>query len=161
MTPEMSVVLDPTATCKAIADHITSLVAAGPGLYAKLHGDRPIVRASEGSEQPTELGRAVTRILSENFADIINISFTAKMEEDLDDLWHKNINSKYGLQFEHLQRCQIGEAIPLVRSNTGNQWKISFLMRSILKSQLMARRCEYRTVAHIVLYWLHSTRISV
>lgn len=35
---------------------------------------------------PTELGTAVTEILSKNLPDIINVSFTAKMEEDLDKI---------------------------------------------------------------------------
>lgn len=35
---------------------------------------------------PTELGLAVTQLLSKNLPDIINISFTAKMEEDLDKI---------------------------------------------------------------------------
>lgn len=35
---------------------------------------------------PTVLGRAVTEMLTENLSDIINISFTAKMEEGLDEI---------------------------------------------------------------------------
>lgn len=35
---------------------------------------------------PTELGRAVNDMLSKNLPDIINVSFTAKMEEDLDKI---------------------------------------------------------------------------
>lgn len=35
---------------------------------------------------PTELGKAVVKMLVENFAEIINISFTAKMEDDLDKI---------------------------------------------------------------------------
>lgn len=36
--------------------------------------------------ESTELGRAVSRLLVENLPDIINVEFTAKMEEDLDKI---------------------------------------------------------------------------
>lgn len=35
---------------------------------------------------PTELGKSVTKMLAEYFPDIINLSFTAKMEEELDKI---------------------------------------------------------------------------
>lgn len=35
---------------------------------------------------PTELGRAVVKLLTQHLADIINVSFTARMEEDLDKI---------------------------------------------------------------------------
>jgi len=35
---------------------------------------------------PTELGKTVSKLLVENLPDIINVSFTAKMEEDLDKI---------------------------------------------------------------------------
>ena len=35
---------------------------------------------------PTELGRAVVNLLTQHLADIINVSFTAHMEEDLDKI---------------------------------------------------------------------------
>jgi DNA topoisomerase-1 len=35
---------------------------------------------------PTELGKAVVKMLVENLSDIINVSFTAKMENDLDKI---------------------------------------------------------------------------
>jgi DNA topoisomerase-1 len=39
-----------------------------------------------GSLRPTDLGRAVTRLLIESFPDILNVSFTARMEEQLDEV---------------------------------------------------------------------------
>ncbi len=36
--------------------------------------------------QPTELGKAVSSMLAKNLPDIINVTFTAKMEEDLDKI---------------------------------------------------------------------------
>lgn len=35
---------------------------------------------------PTELGMAVTRMLTENLPDIMDLKFTARMEEDLDKI---------------------------------------------------------------------------
>jgi DNA topoisomerase-1 len=41
---------------------------------------------------PTELGRAVNDLLCKHFPDIINITFTARMEEDLDKIAEGNAN---------------------------------------------------------------------
>lgn len=35
---------------------------------------------------PTDLGRIVNKLLVENFGDIVNVEFTAKMEEDFDEI---------------------------------------------------------------------------
>ena len=35
---------------------------------------------------PTELGKVVNKLLTENFSDIINVEFTAKIEEDFDEI---------------------------------------------------------------------------
>ncbi len=47
---------------------------------------REYVTVDKKKFYPTELGTAVTDILAKNLPDIINISFTAKMEEDLDKI---------------------------------------------------------------------------
>jgi DNA topoisomerase I len=39
-----------------------------------------------GSLRPSDLGRAVTRLLVESFPDILNVTFTARMEDQLDDV---------------------------------------------------------------------------
>jgi len=39
-----------------------------------------------GTLQPTDLGRAVTKLLIESFPEILDVSFTAGMEEQLDDV---------------------------------------------------------------------------
>ena len=50
----------------------------------------------------TELGEAVTKLLTENFKDIINVEFTANMEKDLDNIadgeeeWINVIKNFYG-----------------------------------------------------------------
>ena len=51
---------------------------------------------------PTELGKIVNHLLVENFPDVINVQFTAKMEEDFDQIaegklnWKKSIKDFYG-----------------------------------------------------------------
>ncbi len=50
---------------------------------------------------PTELGKIVNKLLIENFSDIINVEFTAKMEEEFDQVaegkekWQKIIEEFY------------------------------------------------------------------
>ncbi|MBO5478339.1 MAG: type I DNA topoisomerase [Clostridia bacterium] len=43
---------------------------------------------------PTELGRVVNKLLIENFSDVINVEFTAKMENEFDQIAEGNKNWK-------------------------------------------------------------------
>ena len=51
---------------------------------------------------PTELGRIVNKLLIENFTDVINVEFTAKIENEFDEIaegkeeWKKMIREFYG-----------------------------------------------------------------
>jgi len=54
--------------------------------------DREYVIRVRGSFQPTELGVLVNDLLNQHFADILNIQFTAGMEDELDDIVKKNRN---------------------------------------------------------------------
>ena len=51
---------------------------------------------------PTELGKVVNKLLTENFTDVINIEFTAKIENEFDDIaegkeeWKKMLREFYG-----------------------------------------------------------------
>ena len=51
---------------------------------------------------PTELGKVVNNLLTENFADIINVEFTAKIENEFDEIaegkepWKQMIRAFYG-----------------------------------------------------------------
>jgi DNA topoisomerase-1 len=51
--------------------------------------EREYVTKNKGVFQPTELGLAVNDLLVEHFPDIINIKFTADMENELDDIASK------------------------------------------------------------------------
>ena len=47
---------------------------------------RDYVRREKRMLKPTELGTIVTDIMSENFSDIVDVDFTANMEQQLDDI---------------------------------------------------------------------------
>ena len=47
---------------------------------------RDYVRRQSGSLVPTQLGRIVTELLIEHFPEVMDLKFTAEMEEELDDI---------------------------------------------------------------------------
>lgn len=57
---------------------------------------------------PTEIGELVNKVLVEHFPEIVDIQFTAKMEEELDEIasgkeeWHAVIRNFYGPFIQHL-----------------------------------------------------------
>ncbi|HXX59181.1 MAG TPA: DNA topoisomerase, partial [Dehalococcoidales bacterium] len=60
-----------------------------PSTYAPILGniqDREYVTKTSGIFKPTELGTTVTDLLIKNFPDIVDIEFTAKMEDNLDEI---------------------------------------------------------------------------
>ena len=63
--------------------------------------NRGYVSLEEKKFHPTELGYAVNKLMTENFKDIVDYNFTAKMEDDLDKVaegkedWHSVINEFY------------------------------------------------------------------
>lgn len=52
--------------------------------------DREYVSKTKGVFQPTELGFVVNDILTQNFPDMMDIEFTARMEDELDDIASQN-----------------------------------------------------------------------
>jgi len=60
-----------------------------PSTYAPIIStilDRTYVERKEGRFHPTELGMLVNGLLVEHFQDVINVQFTAQMEEQLDEV---------------------------------------------------------------------------
>ena len=61
---------------------------------------------------PTELGKIVNKLLTENFTDIINVEFTAKIENQFDEIaegkdeWKKMIRDFYGPFSKELARVE-------------------------------------------------------
>ncbi len=60
-----------------------------PSTYAPILAtiqDRGYVQKVEARLQPTELGYVVNDLLIDNFPDLVNVDFTAQLEEELDDI---------------------------------------------------------------------------
>jgi len=75
-----------------------------PSTYASILStiqEREYVKKEGGRFYPTELGRVVTGLLLENFDDIFDITYTARMEEELDEIeagkiaWREAIGEFY------------------------------------------------------------------
>jgi DNA topoisomerase-1 len=80
-----------------------------PSTYASILStiqEREYVKKEGGRFQPTELGEVVTDLLLESFDDIFDVSYTARMEEELDEIeegkldWRKAMADFYE-RFEH------------------------------------------------------------
>jgi DNA topoisomerase-1 len=66
-----------------------------PSTYAPILStiqERGYVAKSNGSFKPTELGFLVNDLLVKHFPDVVDIDFTARMEDELDDIASKNRN---------------------------------------------------------------------
>ena len=64
-----------------------------PSTYAPILStiqEREYVTKAKGSFQPTELGFVVNDLLGKYFPDIVDIKFTARMEEELDEIANEN-----------------------------------------------------------------------
>lgn len=84
-----------------------------PSTYAPIIStilDRDYVRKERGRFGPTKLGLVVTDFLTPNFPDVMNIGFTARMEERLDDIaggelqWEPMLKDFYGPFDESIER---------------------------------------------------------
>ena len=64
--------------------------------------ERRYIEKNQKQLEPTELGKIVNKLLTENFTDIINVEFTAKIENEFDEIamgkekWKKMIREFYG-----------------------------------------------------------------
>ena len=64
--------------------------------------ERRYIEKVQKQLMPTELGKIVNKLLTENFTDVINVEFTAKIENEFDELsegkaeWKKMIRDFYG-----------------------------------------------------------------
>jgi len=86
-----------------------------PSTYALVIGtiqDRNYVVIKERKLYPTELGRKVNSVLVKNFPKILNVNFTAKMEEELDLIasgennYQTAMNDFYGPFSKSLERVE-------------------------------------------------------
>lgn len=64
--------------------------------------DRRYIEKLQKQLMPTELGKIVNKLLTENFTDVVNVQFTAKIEDEFDEIadgkeeWKKMIREFYG-----------------------------------------------------------------
>src|SRR5262249_24521721 len=87
-----------------------------PSTYASILGtiinDRGYVRRERRTLFPTELGTEVTDLLMPFFQDIMNVEFTAQMEDELDKVeegeldWVKAVRDFYGPFAKDLEKAQ-------------------------------------------------------
>src|SRR5262249_40060558 len=70
---------------KAIEEKSTGLHSTYSSIMSVIQ-DREYVEKVEGKFRPTELGMIVNDLLVESFADLFNVQYTARMEEELDEV---------------------------------------------------------------------------
>lgn len=107
------------------ASLISSLEKHGigrPSTYAPIIStlfDRLYVEKNEGRLQPTEIGISVTEFLVKNFSNIDDIPFTAKMEEELDQIaegkikWQPMLKEFYEPFEKQLKKAEDAEGVKI------------------------------------------------
>ena len=110
-----------------------------PSTYAPILStiqDREYVTKAKGVFQPTELGFVVNDLLIQNFPDLMDIEFTAKMEEKLDDIAHENkdwvniirdfynpLEKDLEVAHEQVERVKLADELTDEKCpNAGNRW---------------------------------------
>ena len=74
--------------------------------------ERRYIEKEQRQLVPTELGKIVNKLLTENFSDIVNVEFTAKIEDEFDEIaegkekWKKIIREFYGPFKEELEKAE-------------------------------------------------------
>ena len=74
--------------------------------------ERRYIEKIQKQLSPTELGRIVNKLLTENFTDVINVEFTAKIENEFDEIamgkeeWKKMIREFYGPFEKEIQKVE-------------------------------------------------------
>ncbi len=92
LTPEQNFTKPPARyTESTLVKELDRLGIGRPSTYAQIVStilQRQYVERKEQKLFATELGEAVNKILIRGFPDLFNVSFTAKMEEKLDEIAH-------------------------------------------------------------------------
>jgi DNA topoisomerase I len=74
--------------------------------------DRKYTEKEAGRFKPTDLGSTVNELLVEHFPDLLNVKFTARMENELDEIeegekqWAETVQEFYGPFTERLSKAQ-------------------------------------------------------
>lgn len=94
----------PRYTEASLVKKLESEEVGRPSTYAPTIStimQRGYIEKSEGALFPTDTAKVVTDVLVRHFPNIVDVGFTAKMEEDLDNIaegkedWHKFLNTFY------------------------------------------------------------------
>lgn len=98
---------------------VKELEASGvgrPSTYASILStiqEREYVKKEGGKFSPTELGMVVTDLLVESFNDIFDVRYTARMEEELDEIedgtldWRSAMGEFYGRFEDDLKKAEV------------------------------------------------------
>ena len=74
--------------------------------------DRRYIEKIQKQLVPTDLGKIVNKLLTENFSDVINVEFTAKIENEFDEIaegkeeWKKMIRQFYGSFEKEIEKVE-------------------------------------------------------
>ncbi len=74
--------------------------------------ERRYIEKNQKQLSPTELGKIVNKLLTENFTDVINVQFTAKIEDEFDEIaegkeeWKKMIREFYGPFEQEIEKVE-------------------------------------------------------
>ena len=74
--------------------------------------ERSYIEKEKKQLYPTELGKVVNKLLTENFTDVFNVEFTAKIENEFDEIaeghekWKKMIREFYGPFEEEVEKVE-------------------------------------------------------
>ncbi|HEX2031624.1 MAG TPA: type I DNA topoisomerase [Actinomycetota bacterium] len=107
----------PRYTEASLVKTLEELGIGRPSTYAPTIStllEREYVRLEERRFYPTDVGEVVTDLLVEHFPDVVDYSFTARMEDELDDIaegkmrWVQVLDEFYG-PFERLLEKKEGE----------------------------------------------------
>ena len=86
-----------------------------PSTYATIVGtitSREYVARDRGRLAPTDLGEAVNRLLTSTFPDVFQVDFTARMEEELDEIeegkqdWHRVVKDFWDPFSRELEKAE-------------------------------------------------------
>src|SRR5207253_8190602 len=89
---------------------------------------RHYVKQEERRLSPTELGKTVNAWLVEHFPDIVDVSFTAGMEEELDDVeegrrkWVPIVREFYKPFSKTLTKAEATARVKVPMRETGEEW---------------------------------------
>lgn len=116
LLPEQHFTKPPSRFSEAtLVKELESREIGRPSTYAQIIStlqDRDYTEKNSGRFAPTDLGRTVNRILVQAFPDVFNVDFTARMEDELDQVesgeavWVKVVEDFYGPFARDLEKAE-------------------------------------------------------